>query len=71
MSATKVLGYGGCRLLIIHTRRPGARADLTETDAAYVWAGPNYGASNSLANQMADADRDRLRLLRRLGFRWG
>jgi hypothetical protein len=29
--------------------------------SVYLWAGPNYGASNSLANQMADADRDRLR----------
>ena len=29
--------------------------------SVYHWAGPNYGASNSLANQMADADRDRLR----------
>ncbi len=29
--------------------------------SVYLWAGPNYGASNSLANQTADADRDRLR----------
>ena len=29
--------------------------------SVYLWAGPNYGASNSPANQMADADRDRLR----------
>lgn len=27
--------------------------------SVYNWAGPNYGASNSLANQMADAERDR------------
>jgi len=26
--------------------------------SVYQWAGPNYGASNSLANQMADAERD-------------
>ena len=26
--------------------------------SVYHWAGPNYGASNSLANQMADAARD-------------
>jgi len=29
--------------------------------SVYQWALPSYGASNSLANQMADADRDRLR----------
>jgi len=27
--------------------------------SVYNWAGPNYGAANSLANQMADAERDR------------
>jgi hypothetical protein len=27
--------------------------------SVYCWAGPSYGASNSLANQMADAERDR------------
>ena len=32
-----------------------------EDKSVYQWAGPNYGASNSLANQMADADRDRRR----------
>jgi hypothetical protein len=32
-----------------------------EDKSVYQWAGPNYGASNSLANQMADAERDRLR----------
>jgi len=26
--------------------------------SVYQWAGPNYGASNSLANQMADAERE-------------
>ena len=29
--------------------------------SVYQWAGPNYGASNSLANQMADADWGRVR----------
>jgi len=29
--------------------------------SVYQWALPSYGASNSLANQMADADRDRSR----------
>jgi hypothetical protein len=29
--------------------------------SVYRWAGPNYGASNSLANQMADAERGRSR----------
>jgi hypothetical protein len=29
--------------------------------SVYQWAGPNYGASNSLANQMADAERGRSR----------
>jgi hypothetical protein len=29
--------------------------------SVYQWAGPNYGASSSLANQMADAERDRAR----------
>ena len=29
--------------------------------SVYQWAGPNYGASSSLANQMADAERDRTR----------
>jgi hypothetical protein len=29
--------------------------------SVYQWAGPNYGASNILANQMADAERDRVR----------
>lgn len=28
--------------------------------SVYQWAGSNYGASNSLANQLADAERDRL-----------
>lgn len=32
-----------------------------EDKSVYQWAGPNYGASNSLANQMADTERDRLR----------
>jgi hypothetical protein len=30
-----------------------------EKGAVYQWAGPNYGASSSLANLMADFDRDR------------
>ena len=34
---------------------------IGEDKSVYQWAGPNYGASNSLANQMADAQRDRLR----------
>ena len=29
--------------------------------SVYQWAAPNYGASNSIANQMADADRRRSR----------
>jgi hypothetical protein len=32
-----------------------------QDDSVYQWVGPNYGASNSLANQMADSDRDRSR----------
>ena len=39
----------------IHDKHAG------EDKSVYQWAGPNYGASNSLANQMADADRDRRR----------
>jgi hypothetical protein len=34
---------------------------LGEDKSVYQWAGANYGASTSLANQMADAERDRLR----------
>jgi hypothetical protein len=33
-----------------------------EDKSVYQWALPSYGASNSLANQMADSDRDRSRL---------
>jgi hypothetical protein len=39
----------------IHDRHEG------EDKSVYRWALPSYGASNSLANQMADSDRDRLR----------
>ena len=39
----------------IHDRRDG------QDKSVYQWATPSYGASNSLANQMADADRDRSR----------
>jgi hypothetical protein len=39
----------------IHDKHAG------EDKSVYQWAGPNYGASNSLANQMADVDRDRRR----------
>jgi hypothetical protein len=39
----------------IHDKHAG------EDKSVYQWAGPNYSASNSLANQMADADRDRRR----------
>ena len=39
----------------IHDKHAG------EDKSVYQWAGPNYGASNSLANQMAEADRDRRR----------
>ena len=37
----------------IHDKHAG------EDKSVYQWAGPNYGASNSSANQMADAERDR------------
>lgn len=39
----------------IHDKHAG------EDKSVYQWAGPNYGASSSLANQMADAERDRRR----------
>lgn len=39
----------------IHDKHAG------EDKSVYQWAGPNYGASNSSANQMADAERDRVR----------
>jgi hypothetical protein len=39
----------------IHDIRNGADKSV------YQWVGPNYGASNSLANQMSDAERDRVR----------
>jgi hypothetical protein len=39
----------------IHDKHAG------EDKSVYRWALPTYGASNSLANQMADADRDRSR----------
>jgi hypothetical protein len=39
----------------IHDRHEG------QDKSVYQWALPSYGASNSLANQMADADRDRSR----------
>lgn len=39
----------------IHDKHAG------EDKSVYQWAGPNYGASNSLANQTADAERDRAR----------
>jgi hypothetical protein len=46
----------GCEIRkAIHDLQDGQNKSI------YQWAGPNYGASNSLANQMADADRDRLR----------
>jgi len=32
---------------------------ITGGSKVYKWAAPNYGASNSLANQMADRERDR------------
>jgi hypothetical protein len=32
-----------------------------EDESVYQWALPSYGASNSLTNQFADADRDRAR----------
>jgi hypothetical protein len=32
-----------------------------QDESVYQWAGPNYGAFDGLANQMADADRDRVR----------
>jgi hypothetical protein len=40
---------------MIHDKHAG------EDKSVYQWAGPTYGASNSLANQMADAGRDRAR----------
>ncbi len=39
----------------IHDIHDGANRSV------YQWAGPTYGASNSIANQMADADRGRSR----------
>lgn len=39
----------------IHDRHEG------QDKSVYEWALASYGASNSLANQMADAERDRLR----------
>ncbi len=39
----------------IHDKHDG------QDKSVYAWAGPNYGASNSLGNQMADAERDRSR----------
>jgi hypothetical protein len=39
----------------IHDKHDGGDKSM------YHWAGPTYGASNSLANQMADAERDRVR----------
>jgi hypothetical protein len=39
---------------MIHDKHAG------EDKSVYQWVGPSYGASNSLANQMADAKRDRV-----------
>lgn len=39
----------------IHDKHDG------QDKSVYAWAGPNYGAPNSLGNQMADAERDRSR----------
>ena len=39
----------------IHDKHDG------QDKSVYAWAGPNYGASNSLGNQMADAERDHSR----------
>jgi hypothetical protein len=39
----------------IHDKHDG------QDKSVYAWAGSNYGASNSLGNQMADAERDRSR----------
>jgi hypothetical protein len=39
----------------IHDKHDG------QDKSVYAWAGPNYGASNSIANQMADAERGRSR----------
>jgi hypothetical protein len=38
---------------MIHDKHDG------QDNSVYQWAGPSYGASNSLSNQMADAERDR------------
>jgi len=45
-------------ILVIGSGEAGKHLTWT---MAYAWAGPNYGASSSLANQMADAERDRTR----------
>jgi hypothetical protein len=40
---------------MIHDKHAG------EDKSVYQWVGPSFGASGSLANQMADAERDRAR----------
>jgi hypothetical protein len=49
------LGQAGEIRKAIHDKHDGPDRSV------YQWAGPNYGASSSLANQMADAERDRTR----------
>src|SRR5579872_1127975 len=54
-TVTRRLEQAGEIRNMIHDKHAG------EDKSVYQWAGPTYGASNSLANQMADVERDSVR----------